>query len=218
LGFGLGPLLATWFVAQFTLTGLPYTMVLGLVFMVFLIVLIPRPDGEGLGNVGFLKALKEAMGEVWRSIFLIWFLVVLRSFVSQSFTTFIPMAVSAEGHSLVSIGFIISLYTVAGAISGLVAGYISDRKGFKPVFVVSYALATPCLLLFLYLPGPWIFVGSFGAGFMHLATLPLAVAMAQELAPRGRTIVSSMMMGFAFGFGGMLTPITGGLAEILGPQ
>jgi len=47
-----------------------------------------------------------------------------------------------------------------------------------------------------------------------MATLPLAVAMAQELAPRGRSMVSSLMMGLAFGTGGMMTPLAGKLADI----
>jgi FSR family fosmidomycin resistance protein-like MFS transporter len=47
-----------------------------------------------------------------------------------------------------------------------------------------------------------------------MATLPLGVAMAQEMAPKGRSMVSSLMMGFAFGLGGIMIPLTGKLAEI----
>jgi FSR family fosmidomycin resistance protein-like MFS transporter len=38
--------------------------------------------------------------------------------------------------------------------------------------------------------------------------------MAQELAPKGRSMVSSLMMGLAFGTGGMMTPLTGKLADV----
>jgi FSR family fosmidomycin resistance protein-like MFS transporter len=38
--------------------------------------------------------------------------------------------------------------------------------------------------------------------------------MAQELAPRGRSMASSLMMGLAFGAGGMMAPVTGMLADI----
>jgi FSR family fosmidomycin resistance protein-like MFS transporter len=47
-----------------------------------------------------------------------------------------------------------------------------------------------------------------------MATLPLGAAMAQELAPRGKSMVSSLMMGLAFGTGGMMVPLTGKLADI----
>ena len=41
---------------------------------------------------------------------------------------------------------------------------------------------------------------------MLMATYPLGVALAQEIAPKGKSLVSSMMMGLAFGMGGFLAP------------
>jgi len=38
--------------------------------------------------------------------------------------------------------------------------------------------------------------------------------MAQELVPKGRAMVSSLMMGFAYGLGGILAPVVGKLADI----
>lgn len=46
------------------------------------------------------------------------------------------------------------------------------------------------------------------------ASLPLAVAMAQTLAPKGRSMVSSLMMGLAYGLGGLASPLIGRLADI----
>jgi len=110
----------------------------------------------------------------------------------------------------------VSLFTVAGTASGLIAGHLSDRIGYKPLFYVSYGLTTPALYLLLYLPGNWVYLSVLVAGFVAMATLPLGVAMAQELAPKGRSMVSSIMMGLAFGTGGMITPLTGTLADIYG--
>lgn len=47
-----------------------------------------------------------------------------------------------------------------------------------------------------------------------MATIPLGVALAQKLAPKGKSMASSLMMGLAFGTGGLLTPLTGKLADI----
>jgi len=145
---------------------------------------------------------------------LIWIVMVLRTFVAQSFMTFIPVLYAKEGYSLVSIGTMVSLFTVAGAMSGLIAGHLSDKIGYKPIFYCAFGLTTPSLYLLLYLSGTWIYFGIFWAGFFAMATLPLGVAMAQELAPRGRSMVSSLMMGLAFGTGGMMTPVTGMLADV----
>lgn len=214
LAFAAGPLFITYFVSSYGLSITPYTMISGLVVMAFLFRIIPPPKGERLNNLGFIGSLREVLGTVWKWMVLIWIVMVLRTFVAQSFITFIPVLYAREGYSLVSIGTMVSLFTVAGAISGLLAGHLSDRIGYKPIFYASFGLATPSLYLLLYLWGNWIYASVFGAGFFVMAALPLGVAMAQELAPRGRSMVSSLMMGLAFGTGGMMTPVTGMLADV----
>ena len=214
LAFAVGPLFIAYFVSSYGLWKAPYTMVLGLAVMALLFRIIPLPQGEGLENLGFVGSLRQVLGTVWKSIVLIWIVMVLRTFVAHSFLTFIPVLYAREGYSLVSIGTMVSLFTVAGTISGLLAGHLSDRIGYKPIFYSAFGLTTPSLYLLLYLPGNWIYFSVFWAGFFAMATLPLGVAMAQELAPRGRSMVSSLMMGLAFGTGGMMTPVTGMLADI----
>ncbi len=214
LAFGVGPLFITYFVSTYGLRACPLTMIIGLAVMVVLFKIIPVPGGEQLGNLGFIRSIKEALGTVWKLIMLIWVVMVLRAFVSQSFLIFVPVLYSTEGYSLISIGTAVSLFTVAGAISGLLAGHLSDTIGYKAIFYLAHGLTTPSLYLLLYLPGNWVYLSVFLAGFFAMATLPLGVAMAQEWAPKGRSMVSSLMMGLAFGLGGMMTTLTGTLADI----
>ena len=216
--FGLGPLFITYLVGTYGLEVSPVTMILGLAVMMVLLKIVPSPEGEGLAHLGFIGSLKEVLGSVWKPIILIWVVMVLRAFVGHSFRTFIPVLYAQQGYSLVAIGAVISLFTVAGAVSGLLAGYLSDRVGYKPIFYFAHGLATPSLFLLLYLKGNWVFCGAFFAGFFSMATLPLGVAMAQELAPKGRSMVSSLMMGLAFGIGGIMMPLTGKLADIFSIQ
>lgn len=214
LAFAAGPLFITYLVGSYGLEVSPLTMVLGLAALVPLFRIVPVPQGEGLKDLGFIGSLREVLGPVWKTILLIWVVMVLRTFTAQSFMTFIPVLYAQEGYSLISIGTMVSLFTVGGAISGLLAGHLSDRIGYKPIFYSALGLMTPSLYLVLFLPGNWIYVSVFWAGFFAMATVPLGVVMAQELAPRGRSMVSSLMMGLAFGTGGMLTPVTGMLADI----
>jgi FSR family fosmidomycin resistance protein-like MFS transporter len=139
---------------------------------------------------------------MWKAVLLIWVVMVLRSFVSQSFMAFVPVLYAREGYPLVSIGLIISLFTVSGALSGLIAGHLSDRIGYKPIFYVAFSLSPPCLLLMLFASGVWSYVGAGLAGFFLHASLPLGLVMAQKLAPRGKSMVSSLMMGLSMGLGG----------------
>lgn len=214
LAFGLGPVFIAFFVHSFGLKASPWTMVFGLLLIALLFKIVPVPTAEGLAKLGFVGSIREAFGAVWKPIFILWAVMVLRAFAGQTFMTFIPIYYAAQGFSLLSIGTVVALFSVAGAFSGILAGHLSDRIGFKPVFFCSHALAGPSLYLLLFVPGQWAYVSAFLAGFFVMASLPLGVTMAQEIAPKGKSMVSSLMMGLAWGTGGMMAPIAGRMADI----
>jgi len=216
--FGVGPLFITWFVAQYGLSAMPATMLIGLGTLIYLYRVIPTPEDQELRTSGFISSLKDILGEVWKAVFLIWCVMVLRAVVGQSFMTFMPVLLAQKGYSLVAVGGVTSLFVVAGTLSGLTAGYLADKTGFKPIFYWTHGLMTPALLLFLNLSGNWIYLGAFTAGLFVLATLPIGVVMAQELAPRGRSMVASLMMGFAYGLGGVVSPVIGKLSDLFSIQ
>jgi MFS transporter, FSR family, fosmidomycin resistance protein len=214
LAFGIAPLFITYVVAHYGLSFSPWTMILCLPAVLILFRIMPLPPGEGLKGLSFISSIKEVLGDVWKPVALIWAISVMRTYVSQSFLTFFPVLYSQEGYSLFSTGVLISLYNTAGALSGLAAGALSDRIGYKPVFYSANLLASFSLFLLLYPVGWWIYVSAFLAGFFIMATVPIAVAMAQEFAPKGKSIISSLIMGLAYGTGGMMAPITGRFADL----
>jgi FSR family fosmidomycin resistance protein-like MFS transporter len=214
LAFGVGPLFITWYAARHGLTALPWTMLMGLAVVAFLYFVVPHPQSEGLRHLGFFKAVRESLGGAWKVVFSIWLVMVLRAIVGQSFLTFMPVYYVERGFTVVAAGAIVSLFTVAGSVFGLMAGHTADRIGFKPVFITTHLLMAPLLLLFLRAEGNWVYLGAALAGGMTLATMPLGVAMAQTLAPKGRSMVSSLMMGLAFGLGGAVAPVVGKMADL----
>jgi MFS transporter, FSR family, fosmidomycin resistance protein len=214
--FALGPVFITWYVARFGLEAMPWTALLGLVAFLFCAKYLPRPKSENLSHLGFFKSIKDTMGDVYKIIFLIWLVMFLRAVTGQAFMTFMPIFLADTGHPLPSVGLIVAFFIVAGTLSGLIAGYLADRTGFKIIFFISHLLMTPALLLYVYLPGPFVFLGAFAAGFFVLASLPLGVVMAQKLVPRSRAMVSSLMMGLAYGLGGAISPFVGSLADVFG--
>ena len=214
LAFAGGPLFISWFVTTYGLRATPFTMIIGLAVIIYLCQTVPVPEVQNIKQHSLFQSIKEVFGPVWVPVLLIWLVMTLRAFVSQSFLTYLPLLYSQKGFSLLSIGTLVSLFTVAGALSGLLAGHLSDKAGFKPVFVSAHLLTTPSMFLLLYLPGNWIYPGVFLTGFFVLATLPLGVALAQKMAPQGKSMASSLMMGLAYGAGGLLTPVTGKLADM----
>jgi FSR family fosmidomycin resistance protein-like MFS transporter len=214
LAFGLGPLFITWVVATFGLSMMPATMIIGLLVIGYLLTVIPLPQSEGLKNFGFLGAIKQSLGDAWKPVSLIWLVMFLRAVVGQSFLTFMPVLFVQQGFSVVAAGGIYAVFLLAGTVSGLLSGHISDRIGFKPVLLFVFLLMPPALWLLLGVGGVWVYLGAVVAGGFVLAPLPLGVTMAQTLAPRGRSMVASLMMGFAYGLGGLTTPVIGKLADI----
>jgi FSR family fosmidomycin resistance protein-like MFS transporter len=216
LGFTLGPIVCSGYVTYMGLQRLPILTIFGVLVFVILFIMIPAADGDGQPRNDFFGTLKESLGEVWKPVLLIWSIAFCRAFVEQSLLTFIPVLTAAEGHSLVSVGSIISLFTIGGSISALVCGHLVDRIGFKPVYFFSFALSSPSILLFINADGRHIYPLALLAGFFLLATLFPSLALAQKVVPRGRSLVSSIIMGLGMGIAGLMMPLTGKIADIFG--
>ena len=214
LAFGIGPVFITWFAVTFGLTAMPWTMLIGILPWMYLYSVLPVPVSEGMRYSGFIGSLKETLGAVWKPLTLIWMVMVMRAAISQSYMTFMTVLLADRGYSLISIGSITSIFIVAGTFSGLLAGFLSDRIDFKKIFYVAHIMMVPALLVFLHAQGVWVYAAAALGGFFALATLPIGVVMAQELAPKGRSMVASLMMGFAYGLGGAFSPLVGKIADV----
>jgi FSR family fosmidomycin resistance protein-like MFS transporter len=214
LAFGVGPIFITWYVARFGLRSMPVTMAIGLAVWIYFYWTIPKPQGDGMAQYGFLETLRQTLGSVWQPILLIWIVMVVRALVGQSLMTFMPVLWVQKGHTIVSAGALFSIFTLSGTVAGILCGHLSDRMGYKRLLWITHGLMTPFLLLFLLVSGKWIYPATILAGGFNMASLPLGVVMAQKIAPRGRSMVASLMMGLAFGTGGIFSPIVGKLGDI----
>ncbi len=214
LAFGVGPIFITFYVARFGLRAMPVTMAIGLLIWLYFYWAIPKPQGDGMAQYGFLETLRQTLGSVWQPILLIWIVMVVRALVGQSLMTFMPVLWVQKGHTVVSAGILFSIFTISGTVAGILCGYISDRIGYKRLLWITHSLMAPFLLVFLLAPGKWIYPATILAGGFTMASLPLGVVMAQKIAPKGRSMVASLMMGLAFGTGGIFSPIVGKLGDI----
>ena len=113
-------------------------------------------------------------------------------------------------------GKITTLFLFFGAIGGFCGGAVADRLGGKNVISWSMFFSTPLLLAFLLNSGGLSYVFLAAAGLTLLSTLPVNVVMAQNLMPQSSSVVSSLMMGLAWGTGGMVVPIIGIIADVAG--
>ena len=214
LAFGVGPIFITGYVARFGLGAMPATMAIGLSIWIYFYWVLPKPRGDDMAQYGFLETLRQTLGRVWLPILLIWIVMVMRALVGQALMTFMPVLWVQKGHTIVSAGVLFSIFTLSGTVAGIVCGHLSDRMGYKRLLWITHGCMTPVLLVFLLATGKWIYPATILAGGFNMASLPLGVVMAQKIAPRGRSMVASLMMGLAFGTGGILSPIIGKLGDI----
>ena len=183
--------------------------------MIYLWLVVPSPTSEGMASSGFIGTLKKQFGTVWKSIFLIWLVMVIRAVVGQSFMTFMPVLLVSRGYSLVSGGFMITLFTLAGTASGLLAGYLADRIGSRPIFLAAHLMMTPGAAGNVVPAGRMDLCRRIHGGLFHAGHAPLGGDPGPGTGTRG-TIhgVQPDDGAWPMDWGGAMAPLIGRLADL----
>jgi FSR family fosmidomycin resistance protein-like MFS transporter len=143
-------------------------------------------------------------------------IVALRSTVSGVLTSFVPLYyVDVVGAPATEGSRVLAGMLLIGAVGTVAGGYLAERAGRMPVLAVSLALTPPLVLLFLALPpgSAQAVAALWAAGAMLTASFSLTVVLAQELWFERRALASGVIVGFAFGLGGLLVPLFGAVAD-----
>ena len=211
LGFSLGPLLFAPFAQHVGLHWTPLLALPGLAVIAFFVARVPRfewPVDRGRG----LSALRPYA----RPLALLYAIVVLRTMTSIAFATFLPVMLTRRGMSVGGAGAVVAAYLFASGVGGFFGGPAADRWG--PRQVIAWSLVASCPFMFAapLLQGVPFIVALAVGGFFLQSTLPVNVVFGQAIAPVSAATVSSLMMGFAWGTGGMSVPLTGFIADRIG--
>ena len=211
LGFSFGPLMFAPFAERFGLTWTPLLALPGLVVVAFFLSRVPamplHPSSSG--GLRTLRPYAKPLG-------LLYLIVVLRTLTAISFATFVPVMLTRRGLSVSQAGSAVAIYLFASGLGGFFGGPTADRFGPRKVIALSLVLATPFLVVAPFLEG-WAFVAMLAIGGLFLqSTLPVNVTFAQSLAPVSAATVSSIMMGFGWGTGGLSVPLVGMIADRIG--
>ena len=163
-------------------------------------------------DTGFLKSFWA----VFRIIYKVWFVAFLRAISGQGLRFFLPLLIAARGGSLAKIGTVLFVITIGASVSPVICGRMADIFGPRKALIV--LLST---LPFLLVPAAFtrgiVSIILYMVGYALLtATEPITNTMAQKAAPNARGIASSIIMGFAFGFGGVVTVFLGTIADHFG--
>jgi FSR family fosmidomycin resistance protein-like MFS transporter len=211
LGFSLGPLMFAPFAERFSLEWTPILAVPGLAVVAFFLSRVP-PIEIAHGSAGGFRTLRPYA----KPLGLLYTIVVLRTMTAIAFSTFVPVMLTRRGMSVASAGATVALYLFASGVGGFFGGAAADRWGPKRVIALSLVAATPFLIAAPFLHGTAFAVMLAVGGFFLQSTLPVNVMFGQSIAPVSAATVSSLMMGFAWGTGGLSVPLAGLVADRIG--
>ena len=148
----------------------------------------------------------------------LWAVSTLRAVVFMSFSTTIPFWFAQRGLPDAKVALALSVYSFSATAGAFLGGTLSDRMGRRTVFVGTMAFAIPLYASLLLLPPEhWLYVPLLAlTGALMNAWIPVAIVMAQEHEPRQMATVSGLLMGFTWGFAGLLYGVVGSMIERFG--
>jgi FSR family fosmidomycin resistance protein-like MFS transporter len=120
---------------------------------------------------------------------------------------YLPFLLREQGYGLADTGNVITVFLLLGGFGGLAGGYMAERVSGRAVTLYSGLFAGP-LMMAAFMTTGWMSIVLLGlGGFVLLSTIPVNVAMAQELVPGQTSTVSALMMGAAWGVGALAPPV-----------
>lgn len=214
-GLACGPPYMAAIIDNFGFSRLPLAMTLAIVVCGLMFLRLPAPPPHAVAN---RRIDWPALSAVRKPLTVLYLLVVIRSTVQLGVGQFLTLYLTRErGFSIEAASLALALFFLAAAVGSLAGGHLADRIGGARVVQVSMAGSVPFYALFLMTDGWLSLAGLFLGGMVLLMTIPVNVVMAQELAPTQRGIVTSLMMGFAWGIAGIaFIPLVGWIADRTG--
>jgi FSR family fosmidomycin resistance protein-like MFS transporter len=206
LGFAVGPLVITRIVSAFGLEHSYYMIGTGLVMSAILYRVCPPLPAHVSHAPGVEKIKWQLLGALrtaWKPLTLLYLITVIRSGLQMTTNNYLPFMLEDSGYALTEIGNVMTVFLLLGGIGGIAGGFTAERFSGRAVTLYSGLLAGPLMIGAFALTGPLSIICLGLGGFMLLSTIPVIVAMAQELVPGQTSTVSALMMGAAWGVGAL---------------
>jgi len=141
-----------------------------------------------------------------------------RAWATALMSSFLPVYAVSRGASIVDASRLLTLYLLAGAVGGLIGGWLADRAGRDRVIIASLLLAAPfCVLLGAQAEvGPAFVLAAATSGLLLNGSFVVLAVRGQESMPGSLGMVSGLMLGLSIGLGGLAVTPMGVLAEHVG--
>ena len=144
----------------------------------------------------------------------------LRAICYCSRVIYLPLLYSSKGMKPVTASAILMTLLLGTAIGGFIIGQFSKRVKIPTLILGSYSLTILSMIVFLLRADDSLlsYVSIFIAGFGMYGATPPAIVWAQRMLPNSDSFATSIMLGFTFGIGYVLSVFIGWLGDYIGLQ
>ncbi|MGH7905658.1 MAG: MFS transporter [Candidatus Binataceae bacterium] len=206
LGRGIWPMLASLLVVAISLRAVALLAIPALLTLPFIAPQLPRlprrrPAQTHYRWRHYVKGFSPVVA-----------FAALRSTLTYSLATFLPLWWVHRGGSLVTGAALVTTLFTVGIIGNLGGGYFSDRIGRRVVASIACVMSSALLAIFLLVNGFVIWIVLALLGISVFATLPIQVLAGQDVMPEDRAMGSGMSLGFSSGIGAVAIALLGILA------
>jgi FSR family fosmidomycin resistance protein-like MFS transporter len=160
-----------------------------------------RAEAHGRDRVGAMTVLMS--------------IVALRSVAWFGLLTFVPVWVVAQGETKEDGTRLLSIMLFAGAVGTLVLGHVADRLGLRRTLLVSQAVLSPAVLVFVLVGGVPGTIALAVCGAFVVGTFGITIVLSQLYLPRRVGLASGLAVGLAIGLGGIAAVALGALADAI---
>jgi len=139
--------------------------------------------------------------------------IALRSVAWFTLLAFVPLWAVSQGQSKGDGNRLLFLMLLAGAVGTLLLGPVADRIGLRLTLVITQALITPLILVFVYVGGIPGVLALMLVGVCVVGTFGVTMVLSQLYLPRHVGMASGLSVGLAMGIGGVASVVFGAVAD-----
>ncbi|MFN2304915.1 MAG: MFS transporter [Anaerolineales bacterium] len=212
IGRSLGPIVAVWAVGMWGLSGIYRLMFIGwcvsviLFFQFRTIEIQPQPKYSIRSEIPLFK----------RFFFPLALVLILRSALISSLSTYLPVFMVDSGAPLWLAGTALSIQEISGVIGMLVLGPISDKVGRMKVINISMLISSLLIPVFLHAHGWQVFPLLVLLGFFCLSTGTIFMALVQDNFHHHRATGNSVYILISFLSNALMLIVIGYIGDLYG--
>ncbi len=215
VGFALGPLLLVPLFEAYGLHATAITVIPGILVAILLFFYAPR-DNVLSGTVPDFSEVLCSLKASKKELVAIISVIAIRSLSYTGMLALLPLYFKSQNLSNVAASHLLTIMLFAGAMGGVLGGFLSDFYGRKRLIVGSLVLSTPLFFAFFYTQGVLSMLFLALAGATLLSSFSVTVIAAQEAIPDNKALAAGLTMGFAGGVGGLAVILIGRIGDIWG--